>query len=312
MGAAPRWGVVSTSQAPAEQVLAFVAHHLGLGAHRIWLHFDNPDDPAADMLSRQDRGTVIRCDAAYWTALYGRRPETHQERQVKNATRVARKAGTDWVAHIDIDEFLTGAARVADVLAGVATDRLVLRVEPWEALHDPALAPDIFTARAFRRQIPAETPELASRLYGRYGAVLDRGMLSHSVGKCFFRTGVRDMAVRIHGARIKGETVFGGRFHPDLALLHFHAQDPAAWKGRLAFRLARGAYRSRPALPAMLEHASAAEIDGFFDAVQCARPEMIRALQAHGLLRFEDLGLRRKVDVRFPGMPTSSGSADPA
>lgn len=302
MGRRIRWGVAATVQASPAQVLAFAAHHLDLGAHRVWLHFDTPDDPAADLLSGQDRVTVIRCDDAYWQDLCGERPETHQVRQVRNITRILRKARVDWIAHVDVDEFLLAAVPVADVLADQPDDRLIVRVEPWEALFDPALPDDIFTARAFRRQLPEEDAGLGARLYGRHGPLLDHGMLSHTVGKCFFRTGVPDMVGRIHGARIKGEQVFGGRFHPDLALLHFHAQDPVLWKTRLPYRLAKGAYQFRPDMQRWLMGATPTQVDAFYDAIQTARPELLRVLAAHGLLHEADLGLRARVAARFPGL----------
>jgi hypothetical protein len=297
-----RWGVAATVQASPAQVAAFAAHHLDLGAHRVWLHFDDPDDPAADAFAGQDRVTVIRCDAAYWDELCGKRPDTHQERQVRNITRILRKARVDWIAHVDVDEFLQAAVPVAEALADVDPDRVLLRVEPWEALHDPALPDDVFTGRAFRRQVPEDAKALVKLLYGRFGTALDRGMLSHSAGKCFFRTGIREMVARIHSARIRGEPVFGGRFHPDLALLHFHAQDPEHWKARLPFRLAMGAYRAKPELQALLAGADAAMVDAFYTMIQSARPDLLRELSAHGLLREADLGLRARVAARFPGL----------
>lgn len=303
MARLPRWGVAATVKAPVEQVLAFAAHHLDLGAQRIWLHFDEPDDPAADLLAGQHRVTVIRCDDEYWRDLAGTRPDTHQVRQVKNIGRILRKARVDWIAHIDVDEFLLADVPVAEILADQPADRLILRTEPWEALHNPALADDIFTARAFRRQLPEDSEALAARLYGPLGQLLDRGMLSHIVGKCFFRTGVKGMVPRIHGARMKdGDWVFGGRFHPDLALLHFHAQDAELWKARLPYRLSKGAYQYRPAMQAWLQGANDAGIDLFYDRVQQARPDLVLALAGHGLLREADLGLRAKVAARFPSL----------
>lgn len=301
----PRWGVAATVQAPAEQVLAFAAHHLDLGAQRLWLHFDDPDDPAADLFATEKRVTCLRCDAAYWQQLGTARPDTHQQRQVRNITRVTRRAGLDWIGHFDVDEFLTTRRPVAEILSELPADRLILRAEPWEALHDPALPDDIFTATAFRRQFAAPDEQLATDLYGPQGPLLERGMLSHTVGKCFFRTRQPRMVARIHGARIDGENVFGGRFHPDLALLHFHAQDAAAWKTRLPFRLARGAYQYRPAMRDWLQAASPAEVETFYDCIQTARPELLSALAAGNLLLQADLHLRRRIATRFPDLSNS-------
>ncbi len=291
----PRWGVCATVKAPVEQVLAFAAHHLDLGASRVWLHFDDPADPAADAVAGLRRVSAIRCDAAYWAKTAGRQPPTHQLRQFRNITRVYRRTDVEFVAHFDVDEFLIADVPVADILADLPEDRAILRVEPWEALHEPDLSDDIFTARQFRRGLPMDDVAAVERVFGPFAPLLSRGMLSHTVGKCFFRTGVEGLMPNIHGARIAGERVFGGRFHPDLALLHFHAEDPERWTRGLAFRLSKGAYQFLPALQAHLTKADAQGIAAFYAAVQVATPEAIRLLRGAGLLRTEALGLRRKV-----------------
>ena len=296
------WGVCTTLNATREQVLAFVAHHLDLGADHIWLHFDDPDAPAADLAMRLPRTTVIRCDAAYWQALPGGRPDTHQNRQTRNIQRVCAEAALPWIAHLDHDEFLLADRPVAGILDDVPQDRLLLRVAPFEALHDPALPDDIFTARQFRAPLrgPHHAADRAA-LFGNHAALMPDGVLSHSAGKCFFRTGIRRMRPRIHGAFRANARVAGGAFHPDLALLHFHAQDRAQWLDRLAFRLAQGGYRDRP-LHIWLAEADAAARHGFYDAVQVATPDKVDLLRQLGLLREVDLGLRAKVGALTAGM----------
>lgn len=295
-----RWGVALTVSAPLEQVLAYAAHYLDLGAQRIWLCFDNPDDPAADVLAKERRLNVIRCSSDWWEKVAGQRPQTHQERQVKNITHITRRAALDWVGHFDVDEFLISECDIGHALAQVDAAQLVLRVEPWEALHSAELPADIFTAKHFRRQLGGPLADMAARLYGPEGDLLEKGMLSHTVGKCFFRTGQKQMVARIHAARIKGEQVPGGDFHPAMALLHFHAQDRAAWLARLPFRLSKGAYQYRPQMQAFLQDASPQQIADFYDLIQVARPELLHALQEHGLLREVQLDLARKVATRFP------------
>lgn len=294
MRALPRWGVVCTLKAELKQVQAFVAHHLSLGASRIWLHFDDPDDPALPAFKGVAKVVAIRCDDAYWAATAKERPPTHQMRQIKNCTRVLRRAQLDFIAHIDVDEFLIAPHRpVAEILAECPPEQLLLRVEPWEALYTPGLSDDIFTARYFRRQLPL-APHEARALYGPQGPLLERGMLSHTVGKCLFRTGIAGMIGHIHGARIEGVNVPGGAFHPELALLHFHAEDQRAWTTRLPFRLAQGAYQYRPAMREWLMGATAPQIAQFYQDVQTASPELLQALQNKDAVREVDLSLRTK------------------
>lgn len=295
-----RWGVVATVMATPDEVAAFAAHHLDLGAHRVWLHFDRPDDPAADILDGQKGVRVIRCDATYWQRLCGGRPDTHQERQTRNATRLFRRAPVDWLAHLDVDEFLISDQDIPALLQALPQAQDIARIEPFEALHSPDLPDDIFTARQFRGALRgANAAAQARHLYGDFGPLLRDGMLSHSVGKAFFRTSAQDMVVHIHGARRQGARVAGGGFLPGVALLHFHAENPARWLGRLEYRLDKGAYQFVPALQACLAGLDAQGRAAFYRMVQEARPELLDRLADLGRIRSADLGLRSKVAARF-------------
>lgn len=295
----PTWGVVATVKAALPEVLAFAAHHLDLGARKIWLHFDDPADPAAEVLNGQKGVRVVRCDDNYWRRLCGSRPEKHQERQTRNATRIFRRGPVDWLAHIDVDEFIWPESNVASVLAQVPKGQDVLRVEPFEALHDPALPDDIFTARQFRGALRgAGAPRELARLYGPEGLLLRDGMLSHSVGKAFYRCASEGMVIHLHGARLKGERVRGGDFTPGLSLLHFHAENPARWLHRLDFRLERGAYSFLPGLQAHLRGLDAPGRQAFYNRVQMARPELVEGLARLGQMREARLDLRVKVAAR--------------
>lgn len=276
--------------------MAFVAHHLSLGAARIWLHFDDPQSTAADATEGTPRVEVIRCDADYWDKLCGRRPDAHQNRQSRNIRRVCRKAALPWVAHIDNDEFLVPDRPIGEILDEMPDDRLMLRVAPYEALSDATLSDDIFTARFFRGALKGgELTEARMQVFGPYASIMTEGVLSHSAGKCFFRTGVRRLEPRIHGAFFARARLHGGPFHPDLALLHFHAQNFARWSARLPFRLEKGCYRTRPELQAYLSGCDTAELVTFHDLVQRAALEGLDLLRSLNMLRECDLGLRAKI-----------------
>ena len=64
-----------------------------------------------------------------------KRPVKHQVRQTQNATfTYHRKAEVDWLAHIDVDEFLWPAEPLAPLLAALPADIPYARVRPIEAL----------------------------------------------------------------------------------------------------------------------------------------------------------------------------------
>ena len=290
------WGICATVKAPPERVLAFVAHHLSLGASRIWLFFDDPADPAFDAVANIGEVTAARCDDAHWQALCKTRPETHQNRQSRNMRWVYNRAALPWIAHIDVDEFLRPGQPIAAILAAQPADKIMLRMAPWEALHSPGLPDDIFTARAFRAALKGDALAMArTQAFGNYAGLLGDGVLSHAAGKCFFQRGFAGLQPRLHGAFQDGQRVNGGSFHPDIALLHFHAEDPDRWKQRLPFRLTKGAYQFNPTLQTYLTAASPAEIDAFYAAVQNPREGVRSYLADAGLLIEAELDLRSKV-----------------
>ncbi len=286
------WGICTTLKAPPDRVLAFVAWHLSLGPARIWLHFDDPEDPAADLVAALPQVTAIRCDDAWWKDTAGRRPDKHQNRQSSNIHRLCNQAPLPWIAHIDADEFLLPRRPIGQILDKAQDDALIVRARPWEALHDQALPDDIFTARAFRGPMAgAALARIRAEVFGDYAHLFPQGVLSHAAGKCFFRTGVPGFEPRIHGAILNGRRVTGVPFHPDLELLHFHAQDREDWLSRLPFRLDRGAYIGKPELFAWAKLATPDEIGRFYAETQTATPQMLARLRAHGLLIETDLHL---------------------
>lgn len=275
--------------------MAFVAHHLSLGCAGIWLFFDDPDDPAAAAVAHLPRVSVTRCDDAHWRRIKGKRPERHQNRQGRNMQSVYADSPLPWIAHIDVDEFLWPGHDIGAVLAAQHPDLAQLPLAPWEALHDPALPDDIFTANRFRRALSGDAhATLRARVFGPYAPLLPKGVLSHSAGKCFFRTGIPGLEPRLHGAFLNGMRLPGGAFCPDVALLHFHAEDPARWLDRLQFRLTRGAYQYNPALADWLQAADDAGIRAFYAGVQTASAATLDMLRAAEALIEADLGLRKK------------------
>lgn len=287
------WALCTTVKAPVEQVLAFTAHHLALGASQLWLFFDDPDDPAYHAVKIIPGVIATRCDATHWQSICNKRPEAHQNRQGRNMQWVYAKAQTPWLGHIDIDEYLAPSRPIADILAAQPSDRILLRMAPWEALHDASLPDDIFTATAFRAALKG--PDHAAHrdlAFGQYAQYLPEGVLSHSAGKCFFRSGVRGLEPRLHGAFRFGKRLQGGDFDLQIPLLHFHAENRAQWTNRLPFRLTLGAYKFNPALQAYLQAASTPEITAFYDRVQNPGPETRHDLDRQGLLHHATLNLR--------------------
>lgn len=306
-----RWGIVSTIKSPVADTLNFAAHHLDLGAHRIYIHLDEPAPVAFSHLKAHPKIRVTTCDDKYWTRLGRRRPAKHQVRQTANATRTyTRPPEVDWLAHIDVDEFLCPDRPVGDVLAALPADTLCARMRPMEQLSGG-------DGTAFKRFIPPgpDRDHIAARLYPRFGEFVKGGFLSHLAGKLFVRTGHRFTEFRIHNAYMGEDMNPGETELEDVALCHCHARDWESWHAALAFRREKGAYRAdlapnRPRekggitlheLLADLEKEEGADgLRAFVDEFCADTPSLRARLKAEGLLHCSDLDLDSKRRKHFP------------
>lgn len=303
------WGVVSTIKASLVDTLNFVAHHAELGAHRLYIYLDDPDDASYAALKAHPKVRVTLCDDGYWSK-QKRRPKKHQVRQSANASHAYGRAEVDWLVHIDVDEFLWTEAPVHQHLTNLPEDCQCARLYPAESLADG-------DGSAFKA-IPREWPQrlkVVERLYPTYGKFLNGGFLSHVEGKLFLRTGLPDITFRIHNVFQGDGKNPGERALTDITLCHRHANSWDQFIGKYAFRLERGSYRSEltPMRPltsgGMTLHqllSSIEQRDGteglrdFYQELFADTPEHREKLHAEGLLRICDLMLDKSRAKHFP------------
>ncbi len=308
-----RWGIVTTVKAPRAAIERFAAWHLDQGAHRVLLYLDDGEASLAAQLNRHPKLRVTPCDDAWWLSR-GRRPDKHQVRQAANATHAHNHAARDldWLAHIDVDEFIAPETPLADTLAALPADVLCARLRPWEALAPVTPGPRHF--KGFTRDARARRDQTMA-LYPRYGAWLNGGFLSHTAGKLIWRTGLKGLKVRIHNI-YQGEVENPGMVElDDVPLLHFHAADRAHFMAAYRFRLTRGSYRAdlkpnRPRndgglsmhdlLSQIEAEAGEAGLHAFYDEVATARPDLMAGLAQAGRLLTRDFDAEPARARHFP------------
>ncbi|MEP2718739.1 glycosyltransferase family 2 protein [Pseudophaeobacter sp.] len=318
-----RWGVVSTIKAPAEAILNFAAYHLEAGAHRLFIYLDAPCPEARPLLKAHPKIRIFDCTDESWQQRRKKtgKPEKHQARQSLNATRAYRRQADDldWLAHIDVDEFLWAERPIGQILAELPDATLCSRARPIEALAGDGTG--------FKGYIPKGPDQGATlgRLYPRHGAHVKGGFLSHIQGKIFMRTGLPNVSLRIHNAFQKHHTTPpetvenpGLQELTEVDLCHFHAPNWQHWLAHYRFRLQRGSYRSElsPARPrekggiSVHELLTAIEAEEgeeglrvFYDEVCRDTPDLRQRLAAEGLLRIRDLNLAQTRRKYFPNFP---------
>lgn len=234
------WATVTTLKERPEVVQNFVAHHLYLGASEIILYFDDPDDAAIELVKDLPRVKAIPCDTTHWAGL-GQRSARHQARQKANAQHAYGQTEAEWIIHIDADELISGDENIGEVLA--RSEHSILRLPPYETLFYDKAGRAGRRDHYFRGVLPntAQGKRIAAAAYGPFESTLFSGMLSHSAGKYFVRTGQPGLSLSIHAPYEDNKR----RAHPDapgLKLLHFHGGDYAHWRERVDYRLSRGAY----------------------------------------------------------------------
>ena len=306
----PRWGLVATIKAPAEEILCFAAFHLEAGAHRLFIYLDEPNPTAQSALANHPKCRVTLCDTAHWKMLIGKRPVKHQSRQTLNATHAYGRAGdVDWLAHIDVDEFLVSDRPVADHLADVPPAVETARARPMEMLGGDGTAFKRFIPNGPRRE------RIVNAVYPTFGEYIKGGFLSHLAGKVFVRTGMEGITIRIHNAFRGSEMIEGTQELSELRLAHAHAKSWEDWQAAYRFRLEKGSYRADlgPAKPrvrggltlneffAILEaEEGEAGLRAFYDEVCADTPDHRARLAAHDLLHRADLRLSTHLATYFP------------
>ena len=310
----PKWGIVSTIKAPVDAILAFAAHHLDQGADRIFVYLDDDNHAAFDRLKSHPKLRPTLTDDAYWRALGMKRRVKHQSRQFENARHAYGRAGDlDWLAHIDVDEFLLPAQPFAAQLAALPAACLCVRIRPIEALA-PASAEQPLHAKACALDRATRNRQTEA-LYPDYGAHLNGGFLSHVAGKMVYRTGLADLKVNIHNVMVGEVQNPGQQELVGTDLLHCHAKSWEAFIAAFHYRLDKGSYRAelkpnRPAdrggltlhemFKAIHDADGEAGLRRFYDRVCTATPTHLAALEAEGLLRRPALDLREAVARHFP------------
>lgn len=308
----PTWGIVSTIKAPTKEVLSFVAYHLSLGASHIFIYLDDSNAITAELLQSHPNVTAILTDESYWEALGKKRPVKHQVRQTRNATHCYAACPTvDWLAHIDVDEFLVFTKPIEPMLKNASKD--VLRVDPFESLCQENRTNDLVYCKAKLPNGPAGDA-LAQDIYPMFGAFFKSAFVSHTAGKIFVRTGLPDIEIRIHRAFDGNKNPLGDAHLPDAELCHLHVQSWEKWLKIMKFRLTKGSYRaeleqsisvmsgrmSRHNLFSALTAEGNNDLRTFFEEVCLATPQLLEKLESNGMLRAYNLDLGSHLKKHFP------------
>jgi hypothetical protein len=285
-----RWAVVATVDEPCVLVQCFTAWHLALGAAEVFLYFDRPDDPAADLMESWSNVRVQRCDQAHWGAA---RPIRQEIRQTRNANDAYAQFGGDWLLHCDADEFLCPDHDIPTALASVDPDCDAAIVAVAERMYHGTGA-GIF-AGTFRKPFAGSAARGLTVFGGDY-ALTGRGLTGHALGKVMVRGG-RDLGLSIH--RPKPQPNLQMQPLGGVTLLHFDGLTPLQWVVKLYRRAVEQRHGGMPPSPHRQAQIDAILADparalALHDRLKRPDPALLANLQRHNLVlnpRFDPAAL---------------------
>lgn len=234
--------VVALVLAPERHIAIFAAHYLRQGAQRIRIFFDGA--PPAMRLPPQVE--VVVCDDAFWRAHGRDRPPLFDDRQIFLYDLAYRTASSPWAMFVDIDEFVCGAASIAEVLDRVPGDRESVIFPTAEAVYGPGddLTREYgqsYLRKSYGRPWSSLLPAL---IYGRCGPMFTCGLLGHAMGKHAVRTGVADIEAGVHESKrddtpLDAAAAKDGRGRP-VYLVHYDAIGLDHWRLKWGRRVSSG------------------------------------------------------------------------
>lgn len=236
--------VVTILREPLELTLRFVAWYLELGAARLDLYFDDPDDPAIELLAGIERVSATRCTPAFWRSL-GADPEARFTlRQNLVLTHAYQACDTAWVLNVDADELLwLGDRRLRRFAARQPDEVRAVRFMPAEVVQTDEPENHTWFRYPMRRRH-------LSLVYGEDRPLFRHraGLVGHTEGKSMIRTGLAIAKVRQHWAQDAegnaiADKVVGKR--QNAVLLHFLDNGYDHWRQKAGWRLSASGFSGR-------------------------------------------------------------------
>jgi hypothetical protein len=324
-----RWSLVSTMHGLPETILPCIAHHLQSDAEFLHIYLDAPNPPVEAALATQPRCLVTICDEAYWSTHPKGRLGGVVRRQMANLRHAKRHGTSDWLVHVDSDEFLVPAYPDAKLSLGVELARMPenhdwARISPMERvllaeMPQVSIFDGMFRTATTNKAIIADA-------YGDAARFLSKGLSGHTRGKIAFRR-KSQLKPRLHDVIFlpsPGErppiTLPDDQLPPFTALtgtrlLHFNGWTPLHLQAKLLRFIDAGKTGGhnrgrRAAVGYMVEHNDPLQWQAVMDSI-LRLPEKTQAvLLEQGLLRPQSFNPESITRQTFPGTDLTFSASD--
>jgi hypothetical protein len=238
------FSVVAMMRETPDVVRRFVEYYRRLGAAQIYIYHNGP----AEEFPAVAGADVTICTPEFWARRFvGPVTDSLDERQRICYRDCYARCGGDWLLVVDADEFVFGDRALAPLLARVPARVEAISFPTAEAVFGPGdRIEDAFGCSHFRVGWRRERwwRLLAPLIYGRAAAMMNGGVMGHSVGKHMLRTGLDVTSIGGHRSQ-RGDTVIGtpaAAAMPEFSgfyLAHFDALSLPRWEAKWRYRIDR-------------------------------------------------------------------------
>lgn len=304
----PTWGVVCTALEPPALLAAFVAHHLAIGASRVHLIIDQPNQEIEALFAQVPECQLNVGDEEFCqTHLGGAKSDRIFRRQRLNASWAAHTTDVDWLLHVDADEFLH-ASDFAAVLAALPDEVDAVCLPNVERVYcdvNEAADDSSIFAGGFRRQITDEAAQNLLLSEEQRNFTIG-GFCGHHFGKSATRTG-RGHGIGIHRPIRRTAPQVLTVNQP--LVCHFDGLTRTHWVRKLLRYAGKGIYEQPPAhavprhnqMLYIQEHAGDPKVAAeLHDRLRVLGPDAADRFAALGYLERFDLGIEQAVANLFP------------
>jgi hypothetical protein len=305
-----KWGVVSTIRAPLGDIARFAAYYLDAGASELNIYLDQPDPVVSEFFSTNAQVRIVECNDEYWAGKPEKLGLSHQLRQAFNATKCYSHSNLDWLAHLDVDEFVLPAQAMSDLLAQAPANAAYLRMQPVEMLaqSDPYNGTSYFKKTNLAA---AQDNSVLPRIYPNFGIYVPQGFISYTGAKNIARTGMKGIRLGIHSVLLNNQHIQNCHTMPDLWVGHAHAPSWDIFLHHLKFRISKGSYRKSinnnsklsDVIDFLTTQCTETELRQFYTELCQASPTLLARLEAHDMLVKARLDLDDKVRRWFGEVP---------
>ena len=190
-------GVAVTVRADISIIDQFVDYYLSKDYDQVIIFLDDPEFnfiPSKHVFNANVE--FIKCDNEYWSKINrlrfdqtakNIRPDSIEQRQFCNYHFANSLSYCDWLANIDIDEFIFSEFNLKDILTVLPKNIFSIRMRPFEAVYSESVGVnDIFNTRYFK--VSSRRNNKNSNDFYDSNLLSNGGFWGHKLGKIFART----------------------------------------------------------------------------------------------------------------------------